>query len=86
MEQNKFQLKKKRNQMKKLKNYLNNNKCPIPNCPSEEEDNWDKIKKYNDLNCICNKPLLISLQPGQHLHCKVHPDRIFKQFNAYWLG
>lgn len=31
-----------------------------------------------DRNCICNKPLYISIPQGKHIHCPVHPSYIIR--------
>lgn len=42
--------------------------CPVPNYPKP------------DYRCICNKPLMLYIPPGEHVHieCPVHGDRIIK--------
>ena len=49
-----------------------NQNCPIPNCP---ENNKPK-REHKNVNCLCDKLLMICLKPGQHLHCPVHPEII----------
>ncbi len=44
--------------------------CPY--CPDETV--WEPDPSYDNPNCICNKPLLIYIPAGQHIHCPVHPD------------
>lgn len=49
-------------------------KCPVPNCPENE-----KGLEPHDPNCMCGKPMMIYIPPGQHIHpCPVHPDRIMR--------
>ncbi len=48
---------------------------PCPQCPPDSEP-WEP-EPYNP-NCICNKPLLLYIPPGQHIHCPVHPDVILR--------
>lgn len=42
----------------------------------KEKDNYpyDKLNKLN--KCICHKPLLIYIPPGEHIHinCPIHGD------------
>jgi hypothetical protein len=40
--------------------------CPIPKRPRP------------NANCICNKPLMIYIPPGSHIHinCPVHGDKV----------
>lgn len=49
-----------------------------PHCPDETV--WEPDPSYDNPNCICNKPMMIYIPAGQHIHCPVHPDyRIFGQ-------
>ena len=46
-----------------------------PHCPPTEE--WPEPGRY-DPNCICNKPMMLYIPPGQHIHCPSHPDVIIR--------
>lgn len=46
-------------------------RCPVPNCPVHPP-----APPIPDPRCICNKPLLLYIPPGQHFHCPVHPDMV----------
>lgn len=43
-----------------------------PQCPDESV--WEPDPSYDNPNCICNKPMMIYIPAGQHIHCPVHPD------------
>ena len=47
-------------------------KQTCPHCPPEEIE-FPEPEPYNPL-CICNKPMLLYIPAGQHIHCPVHPD------------
>jgi hypothetical protein len=34
---------------------------------------WEPDPSYDNPNCICNKPMMIYIPAGQHIHCPVHP-------------
>ena len=35
--------------------------------------------------CMCGKPLMIVIQPGEHIHpCSVHPNHTIYGRNIYW--
>jgi hypothetical protein len=50
--------------------------CPY--CPDETV--WEPDPSYDNPNCICNKPMMIYIPAGQHIHCPVHPD--FKMYGS----
>lgn len=48
--------------------------CTNPNCPH----NHPPPSPVEDPRCICRKPLLLALLPGQHIHCPVHPHSVIR--------
>jgi len=44
---------------------------PCPQCPPDAP--YEEPEPYNPA-CICNKPMLLYIPAGQHIHCPVHPD------------
>jgi hypothetical protein len=52
----------------------NQSQCPVPNCPVKDEGPY---ATKPDPKCMCHKPIMICLKPGQHCHpCPVHPDYV----------
>ena len=42
---------------------------PIENCPHDHKP------LRRDSNCMCGKPLMLYIPPGEHVHpCPVHPE------------
>ena len=58
----------------RMPNYTQH-KCPVPDCP---EDDRQYRPFPSDPNCICNKPMMIYIPPGQHIHCPSHPKYIIR--------
>lgn len=54
--------------------HMHDHNCPVPDCP-ENDPKWPKPEPFNP-NCICNKPMLLYIPPGQHIHCPVHPQHV----------
>ncbi len=46
--------------------------CPY--CPDKPA--WEPDPSYDNPNCICNKPMMIYIPAGQHIHCPVHPKYV----------
>lgn len=47
-----------------------------PQCPNGGP--WKRDKSIDDPRCICNKPLLLYVPAGEHVHCPVHPNRVIR--------
>jgi|SRR5581483_5151875 len=47
----------------------------LPKCHDHPEPEYTK-PEFPNPSCICNKPLLLYIPGGQHIHCPVHPDHI----------
>jgi hypothetical protein len=43
-------------------------------CPGDHRPD----PSQNDPRCICNKPLLLYIPAGQHIHCPIHPQSIIR--------
>lgn len=59
-------------------------KCPHPGCPVPDmPDPWEMSQ------CTANKPMLLYIPPGQHVHimCPVHPEgHIFYGSGVTWCS
>ena len=55
-----------------------NKECGTPECPCKKKD-------HKDPNCICGKPLLLYIPPGELAYpCPVHPERAIKGADITW--
>lgn len=55
--------------------------CKDPNCPHTPQP-FKVVPPTNDPQCICSKPLLLYIPPGEHVHCPVHPAHVIHGSNV----